>query len=77
MNQWNNQYYCDRYENSSNFEAQYNTFYSQYCQDRSLENCIFKSFKNGVFMDVGAHDGVDLNNTLFFEKNSRVVWCKY
>ena len=68
MNQWNNQCHCYRYEGSNNFEAQHNTFYSQYCQDRSLENCIFKGFKNGVFMDVGAHDGVDLNNTLFFEK---------
>lgn len=56
-----------RYENSKFFKANKNQFYSQYNQDRSLENCIFKGFKNGFFMDIGAHDGVDLNNTLFFE----------
>jgi FkbM family methyltransferase len=33
-----------------------------------LEENIFKGFNNGIFVDVGAHDGVSLNNTLFFEK---------
>ncbi|NBP67066.1 MAG: FkbM family methyltransferase, partial [Bacteroidetes bacterium] len=26
--------------------------------------------KNGFFMDIGAHDGVLINNTLYFEKNN-------
>lgn len=43
-------------------------FYSQDKQDEYLENNVFKGYKNGVFMDVGAHDGIDINNTLFFEK---------
>lgn len=64
---WNQQINNPRYEKHSFFNANKNQFYSQYNQDRSLENCIFKGFKNGIFMDVGAHDGVDLNNTLFFE----------
>lgn len=68
MNNWNIQNYNQRYENQSYFNSNINQFYSQYNQDRSLENCIFKGFKNGIFMDIGAHDGVDLNNTLFFEK---------
>ncbi len=56
-----------RYENSINFIPTPYTYYSQEGQDRILEQNIFKGFKNGVFVDVGAHDGVDLNNTLFFE----------
>lgn len=67
MLNWNLQLHNERYEKTSFFKANINQFYSQYNQDRSLENCIFKGFKNGVFMDVGSHDGVDLNNTLFFE----------
>jgi len=43
-------------------------FYSQFQQDEYLEKNIFKGFKNGVFMDIGAHDGVSINNTLYFEK---------
>ena len=44
-------------------------FYSQCDQDKYLEENIFKGFKNGVFLDVGAHDGISINNTLYFEKN--------
>ena len=43
-------------------------FYSQVKQDEILENNIFKGFQNGFFVDIGAHDGVTINNTLFFEK---------
>ncbi len=42
-------------------------FHSQDSQDRYLETHVFKGFKNGVFMDIGAYDGVHINNTLFFE----------
>jgi FkbM family methyltransferase len=45
-------------------------FYSQDNQDQYLEQNIFKGFKNGFFMDVGAHNGIDINNTLYFEKNN-------
>lgn len=45
------------------------TYYSQDKQDYNLENYVFKGYKNGVFVDVGAYDGVSYNNTLFFEKN--------
>lgn len=44
------------------------TFVSQDKQDSFLESTIFKGFKNGFFVDVGAHDGVSINNTLYFEK---------
>jgi FkbM family methyltransferase len=45
-------------------------FYSQDNQDAYLENNIFKGYKNGFYVDVGAHDGVCFNNTLYFEKNN-------
>jgi FkbM family methyltransferase len=41
---------------------------SQYHQDEFLDENVFKGYKNGFFMDVGAHDGVDINNTLYFER---------
>ena len=43
-------------------------YHSQEGQDRYLEDNVFKGFKNGTFVDVGAHNGVLFNNTLFFEK---------
>jgi hypothetical protein len=44
-------------------------YYSQYKQDKFLHENIFKDHINGIFVDAGAHDGISLNNTLFFEKN--------
>ena len=44
------------------------TFYSQDNQDSYLENNIFKGLKNGFFIDVGANDGITINNTLYFEE---------
>jgi FkbM family methyltransferase len=43
-------------------------FNSQDKQDEFLETTVFKGIKNGFFVDVGAHDGVSINNTLYFEK---------
>jgi len=45
-------------------------FNSQYKQDEYLETNIFKSYKNGFYVDVGDHEGVSINNTLYFEKNN-------
>jgi FkbM family methyltransferase len=45
-------------------------FYSQYSQDEYLENKFFKGYKNGFYVDVGAYNGVHINNTLYFEKNN-------
>jgi FkbM family methyltransferase len=41
---------------------------SQYNQDRFLNEKFFHNKKNGVFIDIGAHDGVSLSNSYFFEK---------
>jgi FkbM family methyltransferase len=43
-------------------------YVSQYGQDEFLDKKIFKGFMNGFFVDVGAHDGVSINNTICFEK---------
>jgi FkbM family methyltransferase len=41
---------------------------SQDNQDKYLEESVFKGYKNGFFVDVGAHNGISFNNTLYFEK---------
>lgn len=40
---------------------------SQYGQDRWVNENIFKNKKNGVFLEIGALDGIFLSNTYFFE----------
>lgn len=44
-------------------------FLSQDNQDRYLETNVFKGYKNGFFVDVGAHNGKAINNTYYFERN--------
>ena len=43
-------------------------YYSQFLQDEFLYNVIFRGKLNGFFIDIGAHDGMTINNTYFFEK---------
>jgi FkbM family methyltransferase len=43
-------------------------YYSQLKQDKFLNEVIFNKKKGGFFLDIGAHDGVTLSNTYFFEK---------
>ena len=43
-------------------------YYSQAGQDKFLHTKIFKNFKKGYFIDIGAYDGITFSNTLFFEK---------
>ena len=43
-------------------------YYSQYRQDKLIHETYFQGVKNGVFVDIGAYDGIILSNTLFFEK---------
>lgn len=44
-------------------------FYSQVGQDKYVYETFFKEKKQGVFLDIGAHDGVDKSNSYFFEKH--------
>ncbi len=43
-------------------------YYSQCGQDKFINEKLFKEKRNGVFLDIGANDGVTLSNTFFFEK---------
>jgi FkbM family methyltransferase len=43
-------------------------YYSQYGQDEYVHKQFFHDLCDGTFVDVGAHDGVTINNTLFFEE---------
>lgn len=43
-------------------------FYSQYGQDKFLYQVFFSNLKNGIFIDIGAYDGVRFSNSYFFEK---------
>lgn len=42
-------------------------YYGQYQQDKYLDQ-LFNKKNDGVFVDIGAHDGVTFSNSLFFEK---------
>jgi FkbM family methyltransferase len=42
---------------------------SQYGQDKFLNENIFKNKIGGTYIDIGAHNGVSLSNTYFFEKD--------
>lgn len=48
--------------------AEEHKFYSQYQQDQYVYENFFKNKKNGIFVDIGAHDGITLSNTYFFEQ---------
>jgi hypothetical protein len=41
-------------------------FYSQNNQDKIINHLLKK--KNGVFLDIGANDGITISNTYYFEK---------
>lgn len=44
-------------------------YYSQFGQDKLIHNLFFLEKKEGFFIDIGASDGIDINNSYFFEKN--------
>jgi FkbM family methyltransferase len=41
---------------------------SQDMQDLFLDRWVFRGFERGVFIDIGAHDGITSSNSWFFEK---------
>ena len=42
-------------------------YYSQFGQDEWLYNQFYKNKIDGVFLEIGADDGIDKSNTKFFE----------
>lgn len=51
-----------------NYSQPFFPYYSQIGQDKFLNESIFKNKKNGVFVDIGAHDGISYSNSFYFEK---------
>ena len=43
-------------------------YYSQCGQDKYLNEKCFRNKRGGVFVDIGAHDGISYSNTYYFEK---------
>lgn len=43
-------------------------YFSQYQQDQFLDKVLFNKKKNGFFIEIGAHDGISISNSIFFEK---------
>lgn len=43
-------------------------YQGQLNQDGLLDRVVFRGMRGGTFLDVGAHDGLSLNNTVFFER---------
>lgn len=50
------------------YPLRYLPYYSQNGQDKFLNENIFNGKKNGVFFDIGAHDGISYSNTYYLEK---------
>lgn len=46
----------------------YSTYYSQCQQDKIIYEKYFQGYRSGVFIDIGAHNGITFSNTYFFEK---------
>lgn len=44
------------------------TYHSQCRQDKYINEHFFKNCRDGVFVDIGAHNGITYSNTYFFEK---------
>ncbi|NTS43783.1 FkbM family methyltransferase [Flavisolibacter sp. BT320] len=43
-------------------------YFSQYCQDKFINDVVFNHKRNGFFLDIGAHDGISFSNSYFFEE---------
>lgn len=43
-------------------------YFSQHGQDQYLEENVFKGKRNGVFVEIGAFNGLGMSNTAFFER---------
>lgn len=43
-------------------------YYAAYNLDEYLHLYVFKNRSSGFFVDIGAHDGISINNTFFFEQ---------
>lgn len=61
-------FFCSKILFSNEITPQANAYKSQFGQDKFVNEQFFKNKKNGVFVDIGAHNGVTFSNSHFFEK---------
>ena len=54
-----------------NYSRRDTMYYSQDKQDEMLDTLIFQQYKRGIFVEIGAWDGICFSNTLFFEKERK------
>lgn len=52
----------------AHYPQRYAPYYSQYGQDKYINENIFHNKKNGLFIEIGAHDGISYSNAYYFEK---------
>lgn len=50
------------------FHSSQSGYFSQAGQDRFLNKVVFKGKKGGIFVEIGAAEGITFSNTYFFEK---------
>lgn len=53
---------------SAAYLARIESYKSQCLQDAYLDRWVFAGMENGIFLDIGAHDGISFSNSYFFEK---------
>lgn len=61
-------YFCLCYVLASNSAYLLSNYHGQFYQDKYVNENFFKNKKNGIFVDIGAYDGITDSNTFFFEK---------
>lgn len=44
-------------------------YFSQYGQDEFIDKVVLNRKRNGFFVDIGAHDGINLSNSYYFESS--------
>ena len=55
---------------TSLFALAANDYKSQAGQDTYCNEIFFNNKRNGVFIDIGAHDGISFSNSWYFEKTT-------
>lgn len=55
-------------QNSLSYHQPFFPYYSQSGQDKFLIEEVFKNQRDGIFVDIGAHDGISFSNSYYFEK---------
>jgi FkbM family methyltransferase len=53
---------------AAQYSQPYFPYYSQAGQDKFVNEKLFHNKKKGIFVDVGAHDGISYSNSYYFEK---------